>query len=312
MGGMQLLIYISFLVLIVGTIIRAVKIAKMPMHLRWELYPVPHEKGKAHYGGSYFEEPDWWTRPLKTSFISEIREMGREIFFIQSLYHNNRSLWLFSFPFHLGLYFTVGFVALLILSAILNLLGLFGPAVQPMPAPQALQTVTDIFGVLGIFLGGLGAFGLLLSRIFRTDLRKYSGRSDYFNLLFIVVLYVSCFISWYSLGGSFGVYRDLTYDLVAFRSLTDLPAAVALNLTIFSFFLIYLPFTHMTHFVGKYFTYHKVRWQDEPNVRGGRMEREIAEILNHKLTWSGGHIKSGTSWAEAASGAAGASEEDGK
>ena len=64
--------------------------------------------------------------------------------------------------------------------------------------------------------------------------------------------------------------------------------------------MIYLPFTHMTHFVGKYFTYHKVRWEDSPNVKGSELERRIGEALGYRLTWSAPHIKTGGSWAEAA------------
>ena len=30
--------------------------SRMPIHVRWELYPVAHEAKKAHYGGSYMEE----------------------------------------------------------------------------------------------------------------------------------------------------------------------------------------------------------------------------------------------------------------
>jgi nitrate reductase gamma subunit len=303
MGGLQLLIYISFLVLVLGIVYKTIRIAKMPMHLRWELYPVPHEKGKARYGGSYFEDVDWWTRPRETSLSEEIKEMAKEIFFIQSLFKNNRPLWLFSFPFHLGMYFTVGFVGLLIVSAILQLAG---------AAVQAVYLLTDIFGILAIFLGGLGAIGLLFSRILRADLRIYSKRSDYFNLSFIILLFASCFVSWYSLGTSFDLYRAISYDLITFRSMADVPVATAAELIIFAIFIIYLPFTHMTHFVGKYFTYHKVRWQDDPNVRGGKMEKEIAEVLSHKLTWSAGHIKAGASWAEAASEEPGTSEEGGK
>ena len=50
-----------FVVVILGKII---KYFRMPLHVRWELYPVPHEKGR-EYGGSYFEELNWWKNPLK-------------------------------------------------------------------------------------------------------------------------------------------------------------------------------------------------------------------------------------------------------
>ena len=55
---LQIFSYISLFILIAGVAARAIKYASMPMHLRWELYPVPHE-GK---DGSYFEELEWWKK----------------------------------------------------------------------------------------------------------------------------------------------------------------------------------------------------------------------------------------------------------
>ncbi len=52
----QWITYFSLAFGIVMLIYRARRIAKLPIHLRWELYPVPHEKGRSHYGGSYMEE----------------------------------------------------------------------------------------------------------------------------------------------------------------------------------------------------------------------------------------------------------------
>jgi len=34
---------------------RTLAIIRLPVHLRWELAPIPHEKGKSRYGGSYLE-----------------------------------------------------------------------------------------------------------------------------------------------------------------------------------------------------------------------------------------------------------------
>jgi hypothetical protein len=56
----------------------------------------------------------------------------------------------------------------------------------------------------------------------------------------------------------------------------------------------------MTHFVGKYFTYHKVRWEDHPNIRGGKIEEAITKALGYRISWSAAHIKPGTTWAQAA------------
>jgi nitrate reductase gamma subunit len=65
----------------------------------------------------------------------------------------------------------------------------------------------------------------------------------------------------------------------------------------------YIPFTHMSHFVGKYFTYHAVRWDDAPLLGNRRMATRLAEYLTYKPTWAAGHIKTdgAATWAEVAS-----------
>jgi hypothetical protein len=52
----------------------------------------------------------------------------------------------------------------------------------------------------------------------------------------------------------------------------------------------YIPFTHMSHFVGKYFTYHAVRWDDAANQRGGVIEKSMAEYLTYRPTWAAPHV----------------------
>ncbi len=51
-----LLSYLLLAIFVVFFVLKSVKMARMPIHLRWELSPVPHEKGKGHYGGSYLED----------------------------------------------------------------------------------------------------------------------------------------------------------------------------------------------------------------------------------------------------------------
>jgi hypothetical protein len=35
--------------------IRTVRIARLPVHLRWELAPIPKDRKRGGYGGSYLE-----------------------------------------------------------------------------------------------------------------------------------------------------------------------------------------------------------------------------------------------------------------
>jgi hypothetical protein len=56
-------------------------------------------------------------------------------------------------------------------------------------------------------------------------------------------------------------------------------------------FLAYLPFTQMMHFVAKYFTYHEVRWDDEPVEAGSKLDRELKKLLGQSPTWAGPHVR---------------------
>ena len=52
----------------------------------------------------------------------------------------------------------------------------------------------------------------------------------------------------------------------------------------------YIPLTHMSHFIAKYFTYHSVRWDDAPAVTNDKVRREIARYLTYRPTWAARHL----------------------
>jgi nitrate reductase gamma subunit len=299
MSELQLLMYVAYAFLFIGVGYRAFRMTRMPVHLRWDLYPIPHEKGKGHYGGSYYEETDWWTKPAEVSLSSEAKEMGKEIFLIQSMFHNNRPLWIFSFPFHFGLYLSVAFVLLIFLGALLDLVG--APvAADANILSRAVFFITIPMGVIGSVLVMLGAVGLLISRIFKDELRKTSVRTDYFNLILLIAVFATGLYVWGTQDLSYTQARGFIASLVSFQPAGPVSTGVAWHFALAAAFMIYLPFTHMTHFVGKYFTYHKVRWEDTPNVKGSELEKRITQALGGRVTWSAPHIKTGSTWAEAA------------
>ena len=115
---LHLLTYACFIIFVVAVAVRFYKIQTMPVHIRWELYPLPHEAKKAHYGGSYFEEVNWWEKPREVSLIGELKGMIPEMIFIKALWENNRPLWYRSFPFHFGLYLLIGWAGLLVVGAV--------------------------------------------------------------------------------------------------------------------------------------------------------------------------------------------------
>lgn len=299
MSGLQILMYVAYAVFFIGTAYRAFRMARMPVHLRWDLYPIPHEKGKGHYGGSYFEEIDWWTKPAEVSLSSELKEMSREILFIQSMYHNNRPLWIFSFPFHFGLYLSIVFVLLVFFGGLLTALGVPVSAESTNVVGKVVHFVTMPFGIIGAVMGALGALGLFFSRMARTELRRTSAWMDYFNLILLFAVFASGLYVWGTEDITYAALGVFITDLISFNATVPVSTGFAVHMVLAAAFLIYLPFTHMTHFVGKYFTYHKVRWEDQPNLRGSDLEKRITEALGYRINWSAPHIK-GKTWAEAA------------
>jgi len=52
MSIVQIITYLSVVVFATSVVTRFIKLSRLPVHLRWEVYPVPHETGKANYGGA--------------------------------------------------------------------------------------------------------------------------------------------------------------------------------------------------------------------------------------------------------------------
>jgi len=163
--------YASIAVFVAAVAIRALKIARLPIHLRWELYPVAHEKGRAHYGGSYLEEPDWWTKPRQSSRVGELKVMIPEILLLAGVWEHNRKHWFRSFPFHFGLYLLAGLVVLLLAGGIATAAGIDVTADGGV-AGKVLHHVTYVVGYAGLGLGLIGAVALLATRTFDVDYRE--------------------------------------------------------------------------------------------------------------------------------------------
>lgn len=288
-----------------GLAVRAVRYSRAPMHLRWELYPVPHEAGKP-YGGSYYEEPDWWRRPRKTSFLGDLKVMLSEIFLHAGLWHHNRKMWMVSYPFHLGIYCVAVFLLLLVAGGVAGAAGPLpgGPAAAASSglAPAILHYLTLGFGLAGMLLVIVGGLGVLARRLANRDLRSLTAPADYFNLGFILALAVTWFVTWLCVDPSFALARGFVRGVFDSAPATPVPPAVAGEMVLLGLFLVYLPFTHMSHFMGKWFTYHHVRWDDSPNL-GAAYERKVAAALNRPVGWSAPHISNPgkkKTWAELA------------
>lgn len=281
--------YASIAVFMGAVVARFVKLSRLPVHLRWELYPVAHEGGaRAKYGGSYLEEPDWWTKPREASKTGQLRVMVPEILFLHGVWEHNRPQWARTFPFHFGLYMLAGLIGLLILGAALSLLGV---------EIGVLQTLTAVVGWAGLVLLLVGASALLGRRLLNEDYREYTTGVDFFNLGFFAVtalvgVLAHAFADPVFLGLRAYVAQLITFGLaegqVAFSGAGVLLAA---EIVLASLLLAYIPLTHMAHFFTKWFMYHDIRWGDEPNLRGGKLEERIGEALKYPVSWSAPHIR---------------------
>ena len=150
--------YLSILIFLITVLYRFFRIANTPTHLRWELYPVPHEGfKKAKYGGSYYEELDWWTKPRHVSKTSELSAMIPEIVLLKGVWESNKGLWFWSWAFHFGLYLAIFMVVLAVVSAIAGPAGTFG---------AILTKIAGASAIIGYVLGGIGCIGMLFKRLF--------------------------------------------------------------------------------------------------------------------------------------------------
>jgi nitrate reductase gamma subunit len=290
---LHLITYACILVLILAVLIKSLKILSLPLHLRWELYPVAHEGKKASYGGSFMEDLDWWTKQRHSSLLGELKVMIPEILLLKALWESNRSHWVSSFPFHFGLYVLILTAVLMILGAALSLAGVDMSA-GAGGIGGILNAVTGPVGVIGLILATLGTLGLLLRRLSRFDLVHYTSPADIFNLLFfLAALAVGLYVAFLTSNGATAT-RDYIQSLIVFDlGAPTAGASVTVMVLLFSLLAAYVPLTHMSHFFTKYFMYHHIRWDDTPNVGPGKIEDKVKEYLNYKVTWDAPHIKGG-------------------
>jgi len=255
-------LYAGGIAFLAGCVVRAVRYAKEPIHLRWEIYPVPHGRS------------------------GELKIMVPEILFLKGLWEFNRPMWLVSYPFHLGLY--------------LIIITLAGVVIVPGGGDEFLHRAALITGNAGLVLVLAGATGLLVRRLTNRELRIYSSGADIFNLLFFLLTAVLLLAGYWlrpaGTPGPLAVLRGVLAWDGALRPSGLLTAGLVSGAALAA----YIPMTHMAHFIAKYFTYHSVRW-DERSAEGS-IARRMAEYLTYRPTWAAKHVSADgqRTWAEIA------------
>ncbi len=296
MSVVLLVTYASVALFIVSVLVRFVRLSSLPIHLRWELYPVAHEKGRASYGGSYLEESDWRAKPRQPSHLGELKVMIPEILLLAGVWEHNRQHWFRSFPFHFGLYLLGGLIGLLLVGGIASAAGV-NVSAEGGAAGKVLFHLTYVVGYLGLVLALVGALALLARRLNNPNYREYTKKADYFNLLLFIVTLGVGLAAHLLVDRYFAGLRTYFEHLVTFNGSSHTPDLIqpsflmVSEIVLASLLLAYIPLTHMSHFFTKWFTYHHVRWNDKPNLGDSRIERQIHEVLKYPVSWSAPHIR---------------------
>ena len=266
-----LLAIAGFLIL---SAVKFAKYSKFNQHSRFDLYPVPKEgNGRGEYGGSYMEEDLWWEKPRSIDHVAELVDMGKEMFFIRKLFINQPSLWVPSMFFHGGIYFMMLFSVLLLITAF-------------VPSP-VLETITATVAVFGFGFGTAGALMLLARRATDASLSAYTTPVEYFNLILVASTLITGIISWLTAANVFEVARSI----VTFN-FAELPAIVVVHLILLGIMLLYIPASKMGHYVGKFFTFHSVMWNNEPNLPGSAVNSAVkaSNAAGATVKWGAPHI----------------------
>ncbi|OGN98521.1 MAG: hypothetical protein A2Y58_00095 [Chloroflexi bacterium RBG_13_51_52] len=290
------LTYFAYVFIIAMYVVKAIKIARLPLHLRWELYPVIYEP-KSKYGSGFQEDEKGWRKSQGKKLRKGILYLLKENLRFNDYFKSNRGYWLVLFPWHIGFILIVAFHILCFFGALVIIAG------NPVTA-NSVYVIGKIFyycilitGVFSFIAGAFGSIGLILKRQSDKNLKAFATPQNYFNYIFTLIVFLSGLYAWIFADPTFAQYRDFWRGLLTLSPVSVEPAT-AVHIILFSLFLVYLPFTRSMHYITKFFAFFWVRWDDRPNFRGSKVERNITGLLNKPVTWSAPHIKSGRTWAE--------------
>jgi nitrate reductase gamma subunit len=259
------------------------RISRTPAHLRWELYPMPKgTREQQKYGGSYFEETEWWKKCPPESRVSEALYILREVFGFATLRTRNRPLWLWSWLMHMGLYLFVAGLTMALFSAITG-----HRLTRVIWWTAAIASCVGIVGVVGI-----------IARRASTPLRGLSTRSAWLNLILIGALFFSALMTLFT--GTGEALIAFAHALLRMGPAPELGFWPSVHLAIGGVFLAYFPVTHLTHAYMKFFLYHQVRWDDAAVVHDPSIANAMAANVARPISWAAPHIANGatSTWAE--------------
>ena len=289
-----LLVWASYFYIAGMYTFRSIKYALMPVHLRWELYPVPHEP-EAEYGGSFMEDLEWWKRPIKKNYMKDVLFILKDYLTFFQYFKLNKGYWSVLYMWHVGFYFIVVFHGLVALGAIFEIGGLH---ITNTGGSAILYWITIIIGVAGFVLGCLGSVGVMIRRITDPDLNLFATPKHYFSYIFYFFVFLSGLIAWAGFDFHMVEYREFYHAVFTLDGEAVLDAALVVHAVLFALFLFYMPSTQAMHYATKFFAYFAIRWNDDINTRGSKLEQRILDLMKQPVTWSAPHIQTGKNWVE--------------
>jgi nitrate reductase gamma subunit len=296
--SLAILTYFGYFFIVFMYTWKAVKYLKLPIHLRWELYPVMHESQHRH-GRSCMEEPDGHNKVRNGGFIRSVLYLLKEYISLGEYFKRQKVYWSVIYPWHVGFILIITFHILAFFGALIMFLGIPIEADSPVFGGKIFYYVMLVCGVISFSAGMIGSVGVFVKRITDSDLRDYGTPQQYFTYLFCLLVFASGFYSWLFVDPTFSEYRQFWVGLISLHPVTVSPAG-AFHIILFDLFLIYLPFTRSMHYVTRLFAFFFIRWDDKPNERGGEIEKRLLPQLSRRVSWSASHIKKGATWSEQA------------
>jgi nitrate reductase gamma subunit len=215
----------------------------------------------------------------------ELRVMLEEIFLLKGVWKHNRKLWSWSWLFHTGLYLLVGAGILAAACASAQHFGATG-------VRNALRPLVAILSWFAMSAGTIGTLGILILRITNPTWRPYTSRWALINLLVIFLVFATGLLSLFVNPAAVDQMILFAGDLLRFQTAPRLHGLIAAHVSMVALFMAYLPFTQMTHMYMKYFTYHRVRWDDAPYRPDNKMHASIMRSLRRRISWAAPHIRS--------------------
>ena len=296
---MTVLFYLlGYLALIAFIALAAIKIKgyldASPLHVRWELYPVPHEGAKANYGGSFMETSEWWTKPRHIEHWGDIMGILKEVLLLEATFKHNHSLWFRTYPFHFGLYMLMGGTIILLFTVLFGLLGaseIWGSVQNMGGIVTFIHNVINAIVLIGAFGIVGGGIALIHRRMTDEGLKVYTTKEHFLNIGVFVLFGLFTLAAWafnadYAvLAGTF-LHNFLTFTFEPIDSVF-----FTLSMLCGFFVMIWIPITNMQHLLLKYFMYHDIRWGDKPLQESEADQKTITDkLLKYHVEWSAEHI----------------------